>query len=166
MTKPNAGKRPTPMRAEDIRLEREALDLRLQHYSYRAIADAQGCHVSTAHARVERALQALIPPETREAARKQETERLEAVQARVLAALGHVTSAEVLAAAGLDDEAVARLATAYARVSDRKAKLLGLDAPQQHKVEVTGSLEAEVQALAEELAAAAQGQPVPTETAP
>ena len=155
--------RNTPMRAEDLRLEAEALDLRRQHHSFRAIAALQGVHPSTAHERVERALAAIVPQETREAVRRQETERLDAVQARVLAALGHVTSAAVLEASGLDDEAVARLATAYARVSDRKAKLLGLDAPAQLKVEVTGALEAEVQALADELAAAAGGAPVQAE---
>lgn len=155
----NAGKRPTVMRREDVRLEAEALDLRLQGMSYRTIGAAQGCHPSTAHDRVDRALASLVPVETAEAVRQVEAERYEAVQGRVLAALGRVTAAD-----DVDPDSVAKLAAAFVRVADRKAKLLGLDVPVTQHLKVSSTdLDAEVQALVDELAQAAQGTPVPTE---
>lgn len=167
MTNRRPHSRTVPMRAADLELEREALDLKLNGASYRAIADHQQCSVSTAHDRVDRALASLVPVETAERVRQQETERYEAVQARVLAALGaHTQPRQDDAGRDVppDPDSVAKLVASFVRVADRKAKLLGLDLPVTQHLKVSSSdLDAEVQALVDELAQAAQGQPVPQE---
>lgn len=117
-----------PERVQELEAEADALTLRLSGLSYRRIADTQGCSVSTAHDRVERALRAYVPQEDVDQLRKIEGERLEAAIGAVLRVLSseHARAADVLAAAGT-----------LARLQERKAKLYGLDTPVTQRVEVT-----------------------------
>lgn len=117
-----------PERIAELEAEAHALTLRLSGLSYRRIADTQGCSVSTAHDRVERALRAYVPQEDVDQLRKIEGERLEAAISAVLQVLSseHAKPADVLAAAHT-----------LARLQERKAKLYGLDTPVVQKVEVT-----------------------------
>lgn len=116
-----------PERVQELEAEADALTLRLSGLSYRRIADAQGCSVSTAHDRVDRALRAYVPQEDVDQLRKIEGERLEAAIGAVLRVLSHeqASAKQVLDAA-----------TTLARLQERKAKLYGLDTPVTQKVEV------------------------------
>lgn len=116
-----------PERIVELEAEADALTLRLSGLSYRGIAETQGCSVSTAHDRVERALKAYVPQEDVDALRKIEGERLEAMIGAVLrvASDEHASAKQLLDAAGV-----------FARLQERKAKLYGLDTPVTQKVEV------------------------------
>jgi DNA-binding Lrp family transcriptional regulator len=116
-----------PERIQELEAEADALTLRLSGLSYRRIADEQGCSVSAAHDRVQRALKAYVPQEDVDQLRKIEGERLEAAIGAVLRVLSHeqATSKQILEAA-----------TTLARLQERKAKLYGLDTPVTQKLEV------------------------------
>lgn len=116
-----------PERVQELEAEAAALTLRLSGLSYRRIADEQGCSVSTAHDRVERALKAYVPQEDVDQLRKIEGERLEATIGAVL----RVMSDERAQPAQILDAA-----RTLARLQERKAKLYGLDTPVTQKVEV------------------------------
>lgn len=116
-----------PERVQELEAEAHALTLRLSGLSYRRIADEQGCSVSTAHDRVDRALRAYVPQEDVDALRKIEGERLEATIGAVL----RVMSDERAQPAQILDAA-----RTLARLQERKAKLYGLDTPVTQKVEV------------------------------
>src|SRR5688572_29477121 len=109
-----------PERIQELEAEADALTLRLSGLSYRRIAEAQACSVSTAHDRVERALRAYVPQEDVDQLRKIEGERLEAAIGAVLRVLSHeqASAKQVLDAAAT-----------LARLQERKAKLYGLDTP-------------------------------------
>lgn len=142
------GRRTAVQRVEDLRLEAEALEMKLAGLTYRGIADAQGCHPSTAHERVTRAMARLVPVESAEQMRTVETERLEAVGRRVLQAIAGTAQVDgdgnVLQ---VDVDGLSKAVTAYVRVVDRKAKLNGLDLPVKHTVTVTSELDAEIEGL-------------------
>lgn len=135
-----------PERVQELELEAEALTLRLGGMSYRRVADAQGCSVSTAHDRVDRALRAYVPQEDVDQLRKIEGERLEATISRVLEV---ITSDEASAKQVLD------AAMVLARLQERKAKLYGLDTPVTQRVEVTqvDQLDRDIERLLAELGA-------------
>jgi DNA-binding Lrp family transcriptional regulator len=116
-----------PERVQELEAEADALTLRLSGLSYRRIADEQGCSVSAAHDRVQRALNAYVPQEDVDALRKIEGERLEAAIGAVLRVLSHeqATGKQILDAAAT-----------LARLQERKAKLYGLDTPVTQKLEV------------------------------
>ena len=64
----------------------------------------------------------------------------------------------------LDDAPVLQAVDRLLRIADRRAKLLGLDAPKRHEVyDATSDLDEAVQGLAAELAAAGRGTEVPQE---
>jgi len=106
--------------AETQERRRRALTLRRDGLSYDAIARKMGVSVSVAHAYVHDAIRDIPAPEA-EATRTIELERLDRLQAGLWAR-----------ATKGDPKAVG----AVLRVMDRRAKLLGLDAPQ--KTEITG----------------------------
>lgn len=116
-----------PERVQELEAEADALTLRLSGLSYRRIADTQGCSVSTAHDRVERALKAYVPQEDVDQLRKIEGERLEATIGRVL---------EVISSDAATVNQVLAAAATLARLQERKSKLYGLDTPVTQKVEV------------------------------
>lgn len=137
------------MRVADLEREREALDLRLNGASYRAIAEQQGCNVSTAHDRVQRGLERLVPVDKAEQLRQVEAERLDAVGARLLYALAK--TARDTEDAPLDVDALTKVTTAYVGLAKRKAALLGLDVPVVQRFQITDEVDARIEALVAEL---------------
>ena len=158
------------MRAEDARLEAEALTLKEEGLSFRRIAAVQGCSVSTAHDRVERALDHLVPIDTAERLRKVENERLEAYTLRAHVILERAEQGvecphcEGHAVAPDDDRAMNALKRLEA-LSEQRRKLNGLDIPVAQKLDLTVSdaQDAELRRLAEELAGGVPSEPVPVE---
>ena len=154
--RPNSRRRRAPrnrgtvLRVEDLRLERQALELKLSGLSYRELADRQGVSVSTAHDRVERGLEHLAPVDTAEKLRQLESERLEEVGGRLLLAIGLASTNTV--DHPLDVDSLVKAATAYSTLSARKAKLLGLDLPVQQSVKITSEVDARIEQLVAELA--------------
>lgn len=94
---------------------RKALTLRLQGLTFREVAEQVGVSVATAHKYVTRAL-ADIPKGEADTLRALECERLDALQAAYW---------DAALAGNLD------AADRVLRIIDRRARLLGLDAPQR-----------------------------------
>ena len=105
---------PTPERVERAA---RVFELRREGRTYRYIADALDVSVSTAHDLMQEALTARIPAAA-ETERVLEIERLD----RMLAAL------EDRLAHGVKPETIVPV---MLRVSERRARLMGLDAPKQ-----------------------------------
>lgn len=97
----------------------EVLRMRRQGMPQRAIATELGVHLATVQRDLEAGL-AAIPAEHVEGVRKLELERLD---------LWHERLESAAADAGMSPDELGRLAASYVRLSDRRAKLLGLDAP-------------------------------------
>lgn len=108
--------------------------LRLTGLSIRQIAGHTGLGVATVHARIQSEINARVLPLADEV-RKVELDRLDGWLARL--------NGEI--AAG---KAVARNVEVAVRVSERRAKLLGIDAPQQIEATVTEVTQEDI-ALAE-----------------
>lgn len=112
----NSAKR--DMRAADTQEKRnQALDLRRRGLNYREIAKALACSLANAHKLVETAI-AQIPIEAAEQVRQLELARLDKMLE------------------GLNDSANTgdpRAVLAVVKIMERRAKYLGLDAPQQHE---------------------------------
>ena len=102
----------------------EAFRLRKLGHSYSQIAEAIGVSITTAHRYVKREIEALIK-EPAEEVRKLELERLDYLLDRTLQALDRDGSDE------------SKLVPTALRVMERRAKLLGLDAPVKAEVAVT-----------------------------
>jgi predicted transcriptional regulator len=127
----------TNERTEDQALiDTEALKLRSRGYTYQQIADHMGCSKPTAYARVKRAL-ASIPAEAVEEYRRLEGERLD----NLLAIATHqaMTKKSLFAI----DRCLA--------IMDRRARLLGLDAPTKHEVLTLDAVTAEIRRLEAQL---------------
>lgn len=96
----------------------EVLRMRRQGRPQRAIAAELGVALATVQRDLEEGL-AAIPAEHVEGVRKLELERLDLWHERLESAAAIVD----------DPDELGRLAASYVRLSDRRAKLLGLDAP-------------------------------------
>ena len=94
-----------------------ALDYRLQGHAYHRIAKALGCHPSTAHDYVVKALRDMVPRETAEAVLQLELARLDAMQGAIFAdaANGDIPSID-----------------ACLRIIHQRARLLGLYPSDKH----------------------------------
>jgi hypothetical protein len=94
-----------------------ALDYRLQGHAYHRIAKALGCHPSTAHDYVVKALRDIIPQEKAEAVLQLEMARLDAMQGAIFAnaANGDIPSID-----------------ACLRITHQRARLLGLYPSDKH----------------------------------
>ena len=94
-----------------------ALDYRLQGHAYHRIAKALGCHPSTAHDYVVKALRDMVPRETAEAVLQFEMARLDAMQGAIFAnaASGDIPSID-----------------ACLRITHQRARLLGLYPNDKH----------------------------------
>jgi hypothetical protein len=147
-----------PRRAEIDLRRSEALKLRIQGYTYQAIADAMGyADRKVAHNDVKLAL-ASVAKETHENAeemRSLELERLEALWNRTWKLLDRenvtVSHGKVIyiedpetgeKVAVRDDAPTLATVDRLVRISERKAKLAGLDKPNQ--LEVSGTIKYEV----------------------
>ncbi len=118
-----------PARADPIKVGDEqvrAYELRREGRSYRHIAEALDCSVATAHDRVQGAIKARIP-DAAEEERQLEVDRLNAMLATLEDRLLTTTEPE-------------KIVPVMLKVSERRARLMGLDAP----TKFTGSLRAEL----------------------
>jgi DNA-binding Lrp family transcriptional regulator len=123
---------------DQVRAEREALELRLGHWSYRDIAEIQQVSVPTVRARIRRAIQAGIPKETRDQARRLETTRIDTMQRfnQMVIESPSTTIAEKMAAEAM-----------WFRGLEARAKLLGLNVLVELEVKYSGALDHEIEQL-------------------
>ncbi len=144
---PDGSARPLPERIAELEAEREAIELRKVAHSFRAIADIQGCSVSTAHARVIRGWKRLAPIEEAESLRARENDLLDTRERILLEQLAtHTTGDRPMSVAELST-----LDGALARIAERRARLNGLDLPVTQKIEVVSQWEQEIEQLTREL---------------
>jgi hypothetical protein len=115
--------------------DREALELRNLGWTYQRIADHLSVSVSTAFDRVQRAVRN-IPAEAVDEHRRIEGERMDNLLATYMpqALAGDVKSADFVL-----------------KVLDRRAKLLGLDAPTKTEVITLDAIDAEIRRLETQL---------------
>lgn len=147
---------PTP----DPDRDSEALELKKQGLTYRQIGDRLGCSPSTAYEAVQRAL-ASTRQEPADALRRIEAERLDRMTV-ILEEVLHRRMGVVDALRsdpGLDedgktgeasDELLLKTVDRYLRIQERRAKLLGLDAPARHEITLA-ELEGEIARLEDSL---------------
>lgn len=121
---------------EQAHIDTEALRLRSRGYTYQQIADQMDCSKPTAYARVQRAL-AAIPAEAVDEFRRLEGERLDGLLAIALHKAYTQNSMTAI------DRCLA--------IMDRRAKLLGLDAPIKTEVITLDYIQQEIQRLEAEL---------------
>ena len=118
-------------RAEDIN---RALGFRRDGKSQRAIAALMGCSLGRVQDLLEEGLKA-IPAENAEAVRKLELERLDQMLEGLARDAEYDDKGRLLRGGMCDGEPAA--VSAAVKVMDRRAKLLGLDAPTKVQAEVT-----------------------------
>lgn len=136
----------------------EAARLRMKGHSYPEIAEAMGISVSGAYAKVQRAIRDL-PREDVEEARNLELAKLDAAERAVWKVLerAHVTiapSGKVVTLEGVpveDDAPILNAVDRLVKISTQRAKLLGLNAPTEHRVYTVDALDAEISRLEAEL---------------
>jgi len=131
---------------EQAELDAQAARLRSRGLTYRQIAQAQGVSAPTAHDRVRRAI-AAVPVEAVTELREIELHRLDMLLEKVME---KATS---------DDKGFLFAVDRALAIADRRAKLLGLDAPQRHEVITLDAITAEIQKLE-----AALGHPSDSQT--
>jgi hypothetical protein len=152
-----------------------ALDLRRRGMTYPQIATELGHKsVSTSYEAVQRAM-ADVARDAAEEVRALEADRLDEltrVLHRVLltkhysvSASGKVARHPVTGTPIEDDGPVIQAVNGLIRVSERRARLLGLDAPQRHEVRTIDAIDARLFQLADEVAGVGSGDaaPVPRE---
>ena len=155
-------RRPVPALVGDRQADAEALDMKVAGLPYREIAKRQGCDVHTAHDRVQRALASIVPTDKVEELRKIENDRLNAA---VLTCVEIISGRTVVEIEGrevaIPHSAEERLAAVgrLTKLSERIAKLNGLDIPVVQKVEVTtvDRLDEQIEQLMEELGRTGEG---------
>lgn len=145
---------------EQARLDTEAVELRRQRKSFPQIAAAQGCSVSTAWLRFQRAL-AAVPYEAVEELRRVELESLDEQERRLLKVqetvhyrVDHGNVIEIDGVPMVDTAPIVTTAMAILRVKDMRAKLTGEYAPTKSAVTITTEdvVDAEIRRLEAELA--------------
>jgi len=162
---------------EHAERDRDAVQLRSRGRTYQQISDELGYgHSSNARRAVKKALEGIIV-EGRDEAIKLQLDELDMMQRavfEVLEAKHYVVSEGRIVHRGgkddpdreelLDDSPVLQAVDRLLKISDRRAKLLGLDAPKRIEVgDGTPDLDAAVRELEAELTQRADGQPVPDE---
>lgn len=144
---------------EDADRDQQAARLRAMGYTFERIAAEVGYDSrATAYAAVQRVLRETVR-EAGDELRTLELERLDAMQAAAVEVLErrHVTvsNGKVIQLGGEpleDDGPVLAAIDRMIRIQERRARLLGLDAPVRANLTVTDEMTARVKALAEELA--------------
>lgn len=140
--------------------EAEAARLRSKGWSYPRIAEELGYkHKADAYNAVKKVLSETVS-EAGDEVRAMELVRLDALYAAATEVLerNHVTVSHGKIVAGadgeplLDDAPVLQAIDRLLRIQERRARLLGLDAPVKRDVSLTDERVAAIEALAEELA--------------
>lgn len=158
-------RRQAPRRRTIAQIERDAqaVEYRRRGMTYRQIAVAMGVKSQkTAYEAVQRGLSDAIQ-EPADEVRQLELERLDEYQRHALKVLAtqhfHVSQGVVVVHPDTDqpvpdDSPVLAALDRLLKISERRAKLLGLDAPVRSKVEVIteDAVDAEIKRLAEEVA--------------
>lgn len=151
-----------PVTAE---LDGKAAALRVQGFTFAEIAAEMGCAVSTANDRVKRAMAAVRVASAAELVRT-EDERLdalwkvawrEAFRNHLMVSHGkvvHITNDAGQSVPVIDHGPKLQALNTLLRISERRAKLHGLDAPVRHRVDVVteDAIDAEIRRLEEEIA--------------
>lgn len=123
--------RTTAKRISETEREAQCIDLRRAGWSYPEIAEKLGYADRSGPFRVVSRAMQRVKSENANAARAMELERLDAMQRAAWAeALGQVVQADGTQACN------PRLMEVLLRVSERRAKLAGLDAPEQRVVQM------------------------------
>jgi len=122
----------------------KALELRVSGASYEAIADALGTTKYTTYLDVQKSIAGL------DKIAKEHAERLRDIE---LARCDALIKAAWPAAQDGDDKSI----NAIVRIMDRRAKLLGLDAPEKHQIDGTLDIADARESLARKLARLAPG---------
>lgn len=147
----------------DIERNHRAAELKSRGLSYREVAKEMECSVSTAYDMVQRAI-ADIPREDTESLRAMELARLDFRERVLLGILGKFTprvsaSGKVVLHNGEvveDYDVKIRAVAGLGRISERRAKLLGLDAALQVEMKAVvydgGTIEGQVERLRQLLA--------------
>ena len=128
----------------DANNDLEAAEMRSRSMTLRQIADAQGCSVSTAGARVQRGL-ALVPSEDVKERKRLDLDQLDRIEAHLLGVMerdhikvdhGKVIRDDETGNRILDDGPGVTAAGALLRVQERRSRLMGMDAPTRATVQV------------------------------
>lgn len=149
-------------RADTAQRRRQAIDMRMAGASFQTIADALGYNSRGAACQdITRALEAAVMEQGRsvEAYREEELQRLDLLLAEAWAVLkrAHVTVShgrivrDDLEEPILDDGPTLAAIDRILKIQERRAKFLGLDAPQRHEVVSIDAVDAEIARLSAEL---------------
>lgn len=144
---------------EQIERDARAVELRRRHLNYRQIARELDLSTSTAYEAVQRGLADTVA-ETNDEVRRQELERLDDLARASLRVLSkthlvvsqgkvakHPETGEVL----VDDAPVLAAIDRLLKIQERRAKLLGLDAPAKVEVLTLDAIDSEIRKLSAEL---------------
>lgn len=168
-----------PTRAQSVNIaERrsKAVDMRIAGASFKAIAEACGYKTASAACQdVGRALEHAVAAQTRsvEVYREEELQRLDALLTKAWAVLerAHVTVShgrivkDDMDEPILDDSPVLQAIDRVLKIQERKAKFLGLDAPQRHEVVTLDAVDQEIARLTAELGQSQVGEVAAVEAA-
>ena len=147
---------PLPDRTLDS-AQRDARAARLRGlgYTYAQIAEQMGLRSqSSAHDAVRRALRETVRESAADLVAV-EQERLDTLWSRVM---------PIVLDQNVDPEVRLKAVDRAVRISERRSRLLGLDAPTKTEVRVTDSLDAQLEELALEVAALAPDEVLPPPT--
>lgn len=164
--------RPKAARGQIARRRAAATDMRLKGATWQAIADALGYKTPGAACQdVSRGMEAAVTEHRRsvEAYREEELQRLDVllVEAWQVLRREHVTVSHGRIVrddeekAILDDGPVLQAIDRILKIQERRAKLLGLDAPQRHEVMTVDAIDAEIARLTAELGGGEAGEVAP-----
>jgi hypothetical protein len=152
---------------QQVDRDARAVELRRQHMNYRQIAAHLGLSTSNAYQAVQRGLADTVA-ETNDEVRRQEVERLDDL---ARAALTVLTKTHIVVSQGrvvldpntdeplIDDGPILQALDRLLKIQERRAKLLGLDAPAKVEVLTLNTIDEEIRRLSAELGVAG----VPTE---
>jgi len=143
---------------EQIAKDQEAATMRSRAMTYQSIGDHFGVTRQAAFAMVQRAI-ADIPKEGAEEVVRLEIEKLNFLERKLYEIMTkeHVAfgaSGKVVTLDGVpveDDSPVMKAIDGLLKVADRRAKLLGLNAPTKHEVITLDSVQAEIRRLEAQL---------------
>ena len=159
MTVARTGKGRFARTPEQMAKDHEAAMLRTRSWTYRMIGEHFNVDESTAYNMVKRAI-AEIPREKTEELLASELAKVEMVERKFLEIIerhhAHVSASGkvVYDADGkqiVDDGPVIQALAGYLKAGERRAKLLGLNAPVKHEVITLDYIDAEIQRLEREL---------------
>ena len=144
---------------EQMEKDHEAAMLRTRSWTYKTIGEHFGVSQAAAHRMVQRAI-AEIPREKTEELLASELAKVEMVERKFLEIIerhhAHISASGkvVYDAEGrqiIDDGPVIQALAGYLKAGERRAKLLGLNAPVKHEVITLDYLDAEIQRLEREV---------------